>query len=562
MIRRLGFFVGCVVMCGGAALACDHPPALPKDADAASTPLFKGLGTYAPAAFRIENKKASAYATQGLVLSYAFNHAEAKNSFLKAAELAPTCAICYWGAALVLGPNINAPMFDWALPDAQKFLKRANELKGQATPIEQDLITALNARYPEKPVKDRAKWDRAYREAMAAVAAKYPSDLDVQTLYAEAIMDEHPWKIWKKNGSPEAWTNNMLTILESVIAKNTNHPGANHLYIHAIEASPHPEKALPSAQRLAGLAPAAGHMVHMPAHIFQPLAMYRESVETNLKAIAADDAYIAARKFKNSYSLTYRIHNHQFLFFSASLIGDVKNAQNSAEKMHEYALPVALNNPTWAALQYNMAALHFSHIRFGKWDSILKLPEPDAKLVFTRGTWHFARAMAFTRQQNLAAAKGELAALRKLSESADVKKLTTWGTGGDGESFYAKNLFIAAQTAETEIALAEKRYADAETAILKALTVEDELNSKRHEIPMWLIPIRHTLGAVYLAQGKLDKAQRSYRDDLKTLPDNGWSLFGLWQTLKAQNSQEAAKVRATFDKTWKDSPLTLTASRL
>lgn len=478
------------------------------------------------------NEQARRYFDQGLTLAYAFNHAAAEASFREAARLDPTCAMCFWGAALVAGPNINAPMTPEAVPGAWRDLSAARALA--ASPAERDYIEALAHRYAENPPADRAPLDLAYAEAMRRLAAKYPDDADAATLLAEALMDLHPWDFWQATGEPQAWTGEILSVLESILKRWPNHPGANHLYIHAVEASRDPGRAIAAADRLRDLVPAAGHLVHMPAHIYQRVGRYADSAEANRRAIVADRENGAAGCHATLYQLAYVPHNYHFLW--AALIQQGKSAEafTVAQEIAAKVDQKAMREPGLGALQLYFTIPYFTQVRFGRWSEILTLEEPTADLPFPRAIYHFARGLAQLRSGELESAAAESGKLAKLSLDPLLKTITIWDINRADQLVQ-----IAAQVLEGEIALARADHEKALRHLTQAATLEDNL--RYDEPPTWPLATRHHLGAALIEAGRPGAAEAVYQEDLLRQPENGWSLRGLALSLKQQDRPQAAK---------------------
>jgi tetratricopeptide (TPR) repeat protein len=518
-------------------------------------PLLDGVGGhYHP--ISTEVPEAQRFFDQGLILSYGFNHAEAERSFREVTRLDPDCAMGYWGMALVVGPNINVGMPSSAVPKAYAAMRKALELAPQASEREQAYIHALSHRYAPYPPEDRTPLDKAYAEAMREVAEMYPGDPDAAVLYAEALMDLHPWNYWTPEGSPQPWTPEILKVLESVMEKNPDHPGANHFYIHAVEASPNPERGLPSANRLRNLVPGAGHLVHMPSHIYIRVGDYHEGSLANQRAIQSDQEYIAQCHAQGIYPVGYVPHNPHFLWATATLEGRSQLAIEAARLTAEKIDPEQMRQPGFGTLQHYSVIPLYALTRFGQWDRILDYPAPDEELVYPRGVWRYARGIAYTAQGNLDMARGELELLRDIAADPALKEVTIWEINST-----AQLIRIGEEVLTGEIAAKEGDYDQAISHLRKAVELEDQLTY--NEPPDWYYPVRHSLGAVLLRAGQPAEAEKVYREDLKEFPENGWALFGLAQSLEAQGqSAEAEKVRQRFQEAWKHTDIQLTASRI
>jgi tetratricopeptide (TPR) repeat protein len=496
---------------------------------------------------------AQRYFDQGLNLVFAFNHDEAIRSFTAAATKDPGCAVCYWGIAYASGPHINNPAMDADhVKAAWDAVGKAKALEAKASPTERDLIEALANRYSSDPKADRAPLEKAYADAMRGVWTRHPKDADVGTLFAEAAMDQHPWDLWTPDGAPRPWTEEIVSTLEAVLKLSPNHPGANHLYIHSVEASLHPERAVPSADRLAaGLVPGAGHLVHMPGHIYQRVGRYEDAAAANRRAIAVDDAYVQ-RVPQQGFYLMYRAHNHQFLSFSAMSEGRSEEAVRAARDMVAQFPPEMVRE--MAAFMDGVLSLpEFVLVRFGRWDEILQSPAPDPALKASTGLWHWARGHAFAATGKLAEADTELAELAKSAASVDEKAPVGFNS--------AKVLLgIASDMLSAELALKRGLTEVAIRRLEAAVAGED---GTRYDEPSdWPLPTRHYLGAALLAAGRAEEAEAVYREDLRRNPDNGWSLFGLSAALEKRGAKaEAEQAAAKLQKAWGHADVTLAASR-
>ncbi len=539
-----------------AALGTPHPdggvPAtLAQWAEGAQ--LFTGLGSF-HRAVRTSSKPAQAYFDQGTRFLWAFNHDEATRSFAKAAQEDPNCAMCYWGVALTVGPNYNLPMM--AEPRAKvawEALQQAEQHAASATPLEQALIRALASRYRGPQPLDPSNEGpvlTAFSQAMQEVAARFPDDADVQVLTAEAVMNTNAWKLWQLDGTPAPGTEGIVARLEAVLAKDPNHPGANHYYIHAVEASPHLEKAVAAAERLRGMMPAAGHLEHMPAHIMQRVGRYEEAAEANRKGAAADLAYFAKTRALDYYPSVYTAHNYQFLAFSTAMQGRKADTIDAGRKSRAVASDDTLL--MMPGLDWPVSELYTGMVRFGLWDEILAEPSPNPKLLGLTAGYCYTRTIALAAKGRVPDAEAELAALQKLLASAGPDDAAGLNT--------AKDVFgVAVLVAQARIAAVQGADGDAITMLTQALGAEDRL--AYDEPPDWFVPVRHVLGAALLKAGRAADAETVYRDDLRSHPENGWALYGLAQSLRAQaRNDEAAAVQARFAKAWKDSDTTLKAS--
>ena len=497
--------------------------------------------------------RAQLFINQGMMLTYGFNHAEAARSFREAARLDPDCAMAYWGMALVLGPNINMAMPLEAEPQAYELIRQAIALQENISVKEQAYIAALAVRYSGAEKPDRSALDRAYAAAMRDLQTRYPDDLDAATLYAEAIMDLRPWNYWTRDMQPYPETREVLRVLESVLVRDPNHPGAIHLYIHTVELA-RPELAEAGAERLRKLAPGAGHLVHMPSHIFRRIGRYKDASQSNVDAIAADEDYITQCRAQGVYPLAYYPHNIHFLWDSATMEGRSRLAIEAARKA-----AASIPADAWREIpllhQFLVAPL-FAYTRFGQWETILSEPSPPEDSPFWVAIWHYARGLAFTATGKLNEAAGELDRLRSITaqKSLDGYRVTFSRNGA------RQILAIASEVLAGELAAKRGDYDQAIARLHRAALLEDNLIY--NEPPDWHVPVRQSLGAVLLEAGRPDEAESIYWQDLSRNRENGWSLFGLLQSLRAQGkSEEAAVIEERFRKAWNRADVTLTASR-
>ena len=499
---------------------------------------------------------AQRYFDQGLILTFGFNHAEAARSFRMAGLLDPKCAMCYWGEALVLGPNINAPMSESAFPQAYSAVQTALSFVDQTTDKEHALIQALAKRYSKEVVKNRRPLDEAYAEAMRKVYGQFPDDGVIGAFYAEALMDLHPWDFWTKNGEAKPWTPEIVATLEGVLEKAPHNPLANHLYIHAMEASPHPEKALPSAERLATLVPGSGHLVHMPAHIYIRIGRYRDAAVANQKAVRVDQHYLGHSHVESIYTSAYIPHNYHFLWAAATKTGQQQLAMQAARDTAAKVNPEAMRDPGVAGtLQHFWLIPLYTEALFGQWSDILQEPEPPADLLYPRGIWHYARGLAFLRQGKVESAQFELTKLKRITSDPGVADLKIFDLNE-----VTQILKIAGALLEGEIVAERQDYETAVTHLNRAIELEDGLNYT--EPKDWYLPPRQVLGAVLLMAGKAGQAEQVYQEDLRYHPQNGWSLYGLVQALRAQGkTPEAEAAQTQFNKAWADADVELASSR-
>jgi tetratricopeptide (TPR) repeat protein len=499
-----------------------------------------------------KNRQAQRFINQGVNLTYAFNHAEAGRAFREAARLDPNVAMAYWGEALVLGPNINAAMDPNNEPKALELVRKALALKARASLRERAYIDALAERYSGNAA-ERVARDRAYAMAMRKVHERFPNDLDAAVMYAEAMMDLRPWGYWSRDGQPYEGMADVVAVIEKVIERNPVHPGALHLYIHLLEATDKVDKAEVAADRLITLMPAAGHMVHMPAHIYQRVGRYADAARSNELAIAADEDYISQCQAQGLYPMGYYPHNIHFLWFAATFDGRsqlaIESARKTASKVDDATLKQVPLLAVFRAVPY------YALTRFGKWDEMLREPEPPAFSPYLNGLWHYSRGIAFVGKGEVDSAEKELQQLNELLKN-----------GALDHPLFSPNkaravLSIAPEVLAGEIAAAKKNYDTAIAHLERAVRLEDALIYT--EPAEWHYPPRHTLGAVLLEANRAPEAETVYWADLKQNRNNGWALFGLMQALRAQGkSAEAALVEARFKKAWARADFTLNGSRV
>lgn len=522
-----------------------------REAHERGAPLFNDLGNH-QYAISTKSPQAQQYFNQGLILTYGFNHGEAIRSFQEAIRLDPNCAMCYWGVALALGPNINKPMDAADVPRAWDALQQARRSAANATEKEKAFITALETRYVQQPVADRRSLDLAYANAMRELRKNYPDDLDAATLFAEALMDTMPWDYYTEDRRPKAVTEELIRTLEFVIAKDPHHPGANHYYIHAVEASPYPERALPSAERLGKIAPGAGHLVHMPSHIYLRVGRYHDATLANEEAVKADQSYIAQCRAQGFYPVAYYPHNQHFLWYTAGMEGRSELAIRAARDIDRMN-----DHQNLAEGKRFSPLLILTLARFGKWDEVLAQPTPPADQIFATAMTHYARGMAHAAKRNLNAGQQELTALEQIVADPKTKAL-----GQPSFPFPAEQVVVLSRHALAGELAARRGHAAAATKhFTTAIQLEDKLPYM--EPPYWHHPVRQIYGAALLQAGDAAKAEETYREDLKRHPENGWSLYGLLATLRAQGKvQEANAVEKRFRDAWPLADITLTASRL
>ena len=496
------------------------------------------------------------YFDQGLVLSYGFNHAEAARSFYYAAKLDPECAMCYWGYALVLGPNYNAGMEPDNYERAYEAVQKAAELSSNATPKEQALIRALEKRYVAEPVEDRRELDEAYSAEMKKVYEKYPDDPDIAALYAESVMDLYPWNLYDQNGEPREWTPGVITLLEKLMQKNPEHPGAHHFYIHATEASNAPERALASAKKFDdGLVPGAGHLNHMPAHTYIQTGDYHKGSLANLRAIEVDSAYVTLCHAQGIYPLAYYPHNYHFLAATATLEGNSARALQGADELAKRIHPDVMKEPGWGTLQHYYMIPYFVEVKFGKWDNILNRKLTDS-LLYPEAISSYARGMAYLGKKDIPKAKAELKKLEVLSKDETLKEMKLWEIN-TMHSIVA----IAEKVLRGEILASEGKFDESIKELKEAVALEDNLNFQ--EPPDWFFSVRHNLGAVQIEAGKYADAVKTLEEDLKIYPKNGWAQHGLKLAYqKMEDREKLQELEAQLKGSWATADVVIESSRI
>lgn len=524
----------------------------------AGAPLFNDMGNlHHPISTSHEGSQR--YFNQGLTISYAFNHAEAIRSFQAAQRLDDDCAMCFWGEALATGPNINvtsngtAIMSDEERVRAFAALEKALARKDKASDVERDYIDALAPRYDGNPSTDRVPLDLAYAGAMRELAAKYPDDDDALTLFAEALMNTMPWDYWLDGSNPKPATAEVIQALETVLARTPDHPLALHLYIHAVEASSSPGRAEVAADTLGDLVPGAGHLVHMPSHIYWRVGRYHDAAEANVRAAAVDEAYIAACNAQGFYPALYYPHNLHFLWAASSMEGRSEVAIEAARKV---ATNVRLEMiEQFPSVEFFHTIPLLALTQFGRWDEVVAVPQPREDLDYSNAIWHYARATALARQGEVGAASAEHAALVPLLATDMILEL-------DGADYPASTILrVAESLVRGELAMAGGDVRSAVEYFEAAVATQDELPYT--EPPFWYYPTRQSLGEALLAAGDASAAEAVYRTDLEDHPRNGWSMFGLALSLERQGKTgEAEEVRAQFERLWSLADVTLTGSRL
>ncbi len=511
--------------------------------------LLSGLGAvHHPVS--TNNPEAQRFFDQGLALVYAFNHDEAVRSFKRAAELDPKMAMAWWGVGLALGPNINLEVDSEHEKAAYDAAQKALALSAGASASERAYIEALAKRYSIDPKADLKKLDADFKRAMGDLVKAYPDDLDAATLYAESAMDLRPWKLWSMDGKPAEGTEEIIAVLESVLKRNPNHPGAIHYYIHAVEASPHPERALAYAPSLAQLMPMAGHLVHMPAHIYERVGDYQAAAKSNADAATADEAYFKATGMQGFYSMYYA-HNLDFLAIAHSMQGRYRDALEATNKLVGFTRPIVKPMPMFEPV---LAKNILMWERFHKWEEIMKEPQPDSSLPATLAFWHFARSEAFAARGDLTQAEAEEKAFLTAAKAVAADSMSSLNPTG-------KILAIAGDVLGAHIAEAKHDNKTALEFFRKAVQNEDAL--AYDEPPQWFHPVRESLGGFLLRSGNYAEAEKVFRADLERNKQSGRSLFGLMESLKAQRkNQAAAAVQLEFESAWKNADVKLTVQDL
>ncbi|MEZ5278463.1 MAG: hypothetical protein R3F07_18920 [Opitutaceae bacterium] len=513
---------------------------------------FDGLGDFSRP-ITTDSPEAQDFFDQGMNLLFGFNHGAAIRAFKEAARLDPGCAMAHWGIALANGPHINLPlMFPPMVEEAWAELQLALKYAPQATPVEQALIEALSHRYAYPQPEDRTALDLAYADAMRKVWEAYPDDADVGAFYAEALMDLRPWDQWTPEGLPEPGTDEILATLDAVLELNVNHPFANHLYIHAVEASPNPERALPMADRLGGLQPGLAHNVHMPSHVYIRVGRWQDAVDMNVKAVAADDRRRAAAGPPQGFIILYAAHNRHMLAYAAMMTGQSELAISEIREMVD-EIPAEFFEE-WATVAEGFAAMPDEVlVRFGRWDDILEQSDefPDY-MALTKAFRHAARGIALAAKGDPAAARIEQ--LKYVERAGLVPEEETFGNNKA-----TAILAVITPMLEGEILIREGHLDKGLAALRDAVAAEDAL--AYDEPPGWILPVRHSLGATLMANGRYKEAEQVYRDDLERLPSNGWSLFGLAESLFQQDRRtESAEVMAEFSHVWAKADVAIESS--
>jgi tetratricopeptide (TPR) repeat protein len=542
---RSSLIVFAVLFASSSTLA-QHPHQMPVDSRPVT--LMSGLGRlHHPVSTK--NPEAQKFFEQGLLLLYAFNHAESIRSFQRAAELDPDLAMAQWGIALALGPNINSDVDPAREKAAFEAVQKALSMKAPLP--ERAYIEALAKRYSIDPNADLRKLSIDYHIAMRQLFKSYPDDLDAATLYAESGMDLRPWKLWSKDGSPAEGTEELISVLESVLRRNPDHVGANHYYIHVVEASRHPEWAIPSADRLTRTVKTAGHLVHMPSHIYMRVGDYELAASSNKDASKVDREYIEANNIKGMYAAGYYSHNLHFLAIANSMQGKFHEALTASDQLSDNVKPYLADIPS---LESFLPTSTLVLVRFRKWDELLKTPQPPQQVLLTSGIWHWSRAMAYAAKGQKQAAQSE----RELFRGIAVKlpKDTEWGLNRAVDIFA-----VASKVLDAKLDVAEGDTGKAIAELTEAVALEDAF--AYDEPPAWFLPTRECLGGVLLRAGKFEEAEQVFRADLERNSRNPRSLFGLVESLKAQNKNDSVQmVQSEFDQAWKNADEKLNDSDL
>lgn len=535
---------------GGSARAANDPHAghSMMSATSSQVPLYTNMGHW-HRAIRTRSPRAQRYFDQGLTLIYSFNHEEAERAFREGARLDPASAACWWGVALSLGPHINVPALPPRTHDAYEAVHRAQALAAGATPVERALIDALAKRYvdpqPADP-KDELAAETAYADAMREVHRQHPDDPDIATLYAEALLDLRPWDYWTPDGKPQPGSEEIVSVLEGVIARHPDHPGANHYYIHAVEASPHPERALASAKRLETLVPGAGHMVHMPSHTYERLGRYSAAAQSNRDAIRSDDWFMNTAH-PQGFFLMYTAHNRQFLAEAAMMLGRSAEAISAARSGTEQ-IPLDMSRQMPGS-DFFFTTPYLVLTQFERWDDMLKEPAPPADLAYLNAIWHYARGLSFAAKGDAAHAAAERDSVSSIAAAVPPEAV---------EDLNSSKALLAIALDVLDGHIAEQR-GDVDGAVVKlthAIAGEDA--TRYSEPPDWFCPVRPMLGAVLLRAKRPAEAEVIYRADLARHPESGWSLNGLAESLRAQQkTTEAATASRRFTEAWKGADVSL-----
>ena len=542
-MKTLAQFLFVVLLCPG-ALAQDHA----SDLQSHPAVLVSGLGDlHHPVSTK--NTQAQQFFDQGLRFIYAFNHDEAARSFRRAAELDPKLAMAYWGIAEAVGPNYNDPADPGRYRQAHEAVQKAVDLSEQASPSDRAYVQALATRFPADPRSDLKKAAEDYRDAMRQVVSEFPDDLDAATLFAEAGMNLHPWGLWHIDGTPEAGTDEIVSTLESVMKRDPNHLGAIHYYVHAVEASPTPERALAGANKLAALAPGAGHIVHMPAHIYIRTGDYEAAVKTNEQAADVDRAYIKSSGVQGIYPMMYYSHNLHFIAMCAAMNGNYAESRKNADLLVGNVGRHVKNMPP---LEGFMTIPMAVEIRFHHWNEILKMPPPDSSMKTATVFWHFGRGLALAGTGKVTEAESEYKIVSDAEAATPPDVIFTMPINNKAKDI----MKIAEDVLGARIAVAKKDNGSAIAMLRDAVALQDTL--KYGEPPDWFFPVRESLGAIMLMNGDATGAEKVFRDDLDRNLRNPRSLWGLHQALlEQQRGYDAGFVQKQFESSWRGASGTL-----
>ncbi|MEK6477119.1 hypothetical protein WJR50_06280 [Catalinimonas sp. 4WD22] len=533
------------------ASAC-HSPQSSLDPKA---PLLQGLGDHT-LDITTDSTLAETYFNQGFNLTYGFNHDEAERSYREAVRQDSTCAMCYWGVAQVLGSNYNVAMSDDVKQEASRMIKLAQQYAEDVSDWERGLIEATALRYNYDKSDEQPVLDADYAEALRQLHEQLPEHIDIAALYAEALMILHPWDLYTRDGQPKAWTPQITALLEEILKKAPDHAGAHHLYIHAVEASAKPEVGLASADKLGSLMPGAGHIVHMPSHIYIRTGKYHEGSVVNEKAIEVDSLYLDACASQGVYPLMLFPHNIHFLAATAAFEGRGETSINAAYRVAAHTDTTVIREEGWQTLQHYLMIPHYVLVKFAQWDHILTLEQPDEDLLYPNAVWQYARGMAFAGKGQLTKARQALAEVKKTGQNPALAEITIWDLNSA-----VQLVQIAERVLEAEILRKEGKRKEAITLLKEAVEIEDQLNY--NEPPDWFFSVRHPLGAVLLEDGQYAEAEKVFLEDLFFLPENGWALNGLYQSLSKQNKQnEAAEVKKRFEEAWQYADIALESSEV
>ena len=517
-------------------------------------PLFEGLDAVN---YPISTKSelAQKYFNQGFVLAYGFNHAEAARSFYYATKLDPDCSMCYWGFAYVLGPNYNAGMEDDNYERAYEAIQKAMELSVQSTDKEKDLILATSKRYSKIPPEDRYSLDVDYSDALREVQQKYPDDPQIKTLFIESVMNLHKWDLQDKKGNDKPWTPEIISGLEEVLAMDSLNPGAHHFYIHAVEASSTPERALPSARVFdQGLVAGSGHLLHMPSHVYIRTGDYNAGTLSNIRAVAADSAYVTLCHAQGAYPLAYYPHNYHFMAATATLEGNTKYALEGAIKVSEHVYPDLMKEAGWGTLQHYYLIPYYVLVKLGEWDSILELQMDTHSLPYPEAIRLYAEGMAHMGKGEPDMARKLLSQLMSFENDPALEEVSIWDI-----NTVQPLVQIAVRVLKSEILIEEKNYGEAVKLLNEAVAIEDKLNYD--EPPDWFFSVRHQLGNALIEAGQFEEAIAVYEEDLVRLPKNGWAYHGMLKAYENLNDRENQdRISNLIRKHWTTADITLDGS--